>query len=137
MEIVPTTYYENLKKYFKRKKYHQKPTKRKLLITRLGGGRGSGQRQRRRRPRKLMVELRKIVVSPVKLLAKFHETYVDLMIRLAGNMGGAGAFSGKKVAKRKEIAMVCCGSNQEFVDSRLLMEIYKRLAPNNNSQMIN
>ncbi|XP_030499379.2 uncharacterized protein LOC115714763 [Cannabis sativa] len=136
MEIVPTTYYENLKKYLKRKKYHQKPTKRKLLITRLGGGRGSGQR-RWRRPRKLMVGLRKIVVSPVKLLAKFHETYVDQMIRLAGNMGGAGAFSGKKVAKRKEIAMVCCGSNQEFVDSRLLMEIYKRLAPNNNSQMIN
>ncbi|XP_062109454.1 uncharacterized protein LOC133820905 [Humulus lupulus] len=141
MEIVPATYYENLKKYWRKRKYQRlhggsNQSKRKLLITRLGDGGGSRRRQWKMRSCKpkltMMVGLRR-VLSPAKLLAKFHETYVDLMIRLAGNVAskstGAGAFSGKKVAKTKQVAMASSGGGDgDLVDGRLLLEIYKRLA---------
>lgn len=130
------TYYDNLKRYWRRRRYQRlhgsNHNKRKLLVTRLGEG-GSRRRQwkiRSSKP-KLMICLRRIL-SPVKMLAKFHDAYVDMMIRLAGNMAykstGAGAFAGKKVAKTKQISMVKSTGDQELVDSRLVLEIYKRLA---------
>ena len=136
MEIVPITYYENLKRYWRRRRYQRlhgsNQNKKKMLITRLGDG-GSQRRQwkiRTSKP-KLMISVRRIL-SPVKILAKFHDAYVDMMIRFAGNMAdkstGAGAFAGKKVAKTKQISMVSSAGDQELVDSRLVLEIYKRLA---------
>ena len=150
MEIVQATYYEKLKKYWRKRKYQRlrggsSHAKRKLLITRLGSsGDGSRRRQWKMRsckPKLMMVCLRR-VLSPAKLLAKFHETYVDFMVRLAGNVAdkstGAGVFSGKKVAKTKQIAMVCNGNgDQELVDGRLLVEIYKRLAASSAQMVIN
>ncbi|PON86997.1 hypothetical protein TorRG33x02_172440, partial [Trema orientale] len=134
MEIVRITYYENLKRYWRRRRYQRlhgsNPTKRKLLITRLGDG-GSRRRQWKRRSckPKLMVSLRRIL-SPLKLLAKFHDAYVDTMIRLAGNIViGAGALPGKRVAKTKQISTVSSNADhRELVDSRLVLEIYKSLA---------
>ncbi|GKV47310.1 hypothetical protein SLEP1_g54222 [Rubroshorea leprosula] len=61
-------------------------------------------------------------------LARFHDAYVDMMIRVENNLGkanGSGLFGGKKIAKGQHIAVVSGG---EEVDSRLVMEIYKRLA---------
>ncbi|PON34191.1 hypothetical protein PanWU01x14_346350 [Parasponia andersonii] len=134
MEIGPITYYESLKRYWRRRRYQRlhgsNHTKRKVLITRLGDG-GSRRRQWKMRSYKpkLLVSLRRIL-SPLTLLAKFHDAYVDTMIWLAGNMAtGAGAFAGKKVAKTKQISTVSSNADhQELVDSRLVLEIYKRLA---------
>ncbi|GMN73866.1 hypothetical protein TIFTF001_053757 [Ficus carica] len=68
--------------------------------------------------------------SPLKALAKFHDTYVNMMVRLAGNVAhkssGAGAFAGKKVAKSKQMLVVSSG--EELVDSKFVLEIYKGLA---------
>ncbi|PON34192.1 hypothetical protein PanWU01x14_346360, partial [Parasponia andersonii] len=125
MEIVSITYYENLKRYWRRRRYQRlhgtNHTKRKLPITRLGDG-GSRRRQWKMRSckPKLMVSLRRIL-SPLTLLAKFHDAYVDMMIRLAGNVAiGAGAFAGKGLAKTKQISSVSSNADhRELVDNRL------------------
>ena len=136
MEIVPTTYYENLKRYLRRRKYQRmyasnhSGDKRNLKITRLGVGGTVSPRRRWKIPRKPKLICLKRIFSPIKLVAKFHETYVDVMNRMAGSVAhkssGAGPFAGTKVAKTEQISMVSCGD--ELVDSKLVLEIYKRLA---------
>ena len=133
------TCYENLKRYWRRRKYQRlhgsnHNNKRKLRIIRLGDhGTSSSRRQCKAmrdsdKPRSPIC-LRRLF-SPLKALAKFHDTYVNMMVRLAGNVAhkssGAGAFAGKKVAKSKQISVVSSG--EELVDSKLVLDIYKRLA---------
>ncbi|KAM0961281.1 hypothetical protein ACFX13_021003 [Malus domestica] len=128
MEIDPTTYYDNLKRYWRRRRYQRMngETRKKMRVTRLGGGaKGSNSP---RRSWKLKTKLRFLkFVSPIKLLAKLHNGYVDMMIRMAGKAGGVGRIAAKKIAKpQDQISMASCGD--ELVDSRLVLEIYKRLA---------
>lgn len=130
MEIVPTTYFDNLKRYWRRRRYRKLSgsntiKKRKMKYTRLGDGTSPKRSWKIRTFRKLRLRL----VSPLKLLAKFHEAYVDMMIGLAGNVAKTnrvGMFAGKKVARENQISMVSSG--EELVDSKLVLEIYKRLA---------
>lgn len=96
-----------------------------MKYTRLGDGTSPKRSWKIRTFRKLRLRL----VSPLKLLAKFHEAYVDMMIGLAGNVAKTnrvGMFAGKKVARENQISMVSSG--EELVDSKLVLEIYKRLA---------
>ncbi|CAN6549521.1 unnamed protein product [Malus baccata var. baccata] len=128
MEIAPTTYYDNFKRYWRRRRYQRMngETRKKMRVTRLGGGaKGSN---RHRRSWKLKTKLRFLkFVSPIKLLTKLHNGYVDMMIRMAGKAGGVGRIAAKKIAKpQDQISMASCGD--ELVDSRLVLEIYKRLA---------
>jgi hypothetical protein len=98
MEIVPSEYYESLKRYWRRRKYQRltnggKNNGRKLKIAGLGG--------RTRTSTSKGMEFNINIVSPIKLLAKFHDAYVDMMIRLAGNVGNpnnVGLFGGNRVA---------------------------------------
>lgn len=135
--FVPITCYENLKRYWRRKKYQRlhgsnHNNKRKMKIIRLGDdGSSSREEWNAGHSNKLKLTCLRGLFSPIKVLAKtFHDTYVDMMIRLEGNLAhkstGAGAFAGKKVAKRKQIAVVSCG--EELVDSKLVLGIFKRLA---------
>jgi len=122
MEIISSACYENVKRYWRRNRYQRLngASKRKLKIARLG----SGRRWKLRAVPKLHME----IASPIKLLAKFHDAYIDMMLRLATNIGSLnnkGFFRGKKVAKDQHISMVSSGDE---VDSRLLLEIYKKLA---------
>lgn len=67
--------------------------------------------------------------SPVKLLAKFHEAYVDTMIGVAckaGKINKFQALGGERIAKSSEVVMV--SSTCEEIDSTLALQIYKRLA---------
>ncbi|KAM5567810.1 hypothetical protein ABKV19_015735 [Rosa sericea] len=131
MEIVPSTYYDNLKRYWRRRRYQRLnvDSKKKMRVARLGGGAtGSTSPTRFFKIRKL----RSIkFVSPITLLAKFHGAYVDMMVRMAGNVGGARRVAGgsKKVAKAEDqIVSVAASCGEEAVDTRLVLEIYKRLA---------
>ncbi|KAF3431937.1 hypothetical protein FNV43_RR26673 [Rhamnella rubrinervis] len=102
-----------------------------MKVARLGdrGTRNASHGRRRawRIRRCLMTKLR--AVSPTKLLAKFHESYVEMMISLAGNVGKPNrVLAGKRVAKDKQISMVSNGTEEHLVDSKLLLDTYKRLA---------
>ncbi|KAG6655818.1 uncharacterized protein LOC122310401 [Carya illinoinensis] len=131
MEIGnPSAYYENLKRYWRRRRYQSLngenySNKRKLKITRLGGSARRRQYWRIRSTPKLRLSF---IVSPIKILAKFHDSYVNMMLRLAGNVGKSNSvdlFGGKRVPKGRQISMVSGGGE---VDGRLVMEIYKRIA---------
>ncbi|XP_021912198.1 uncharacterized protein LOC110825955 [Carica papaya] len=116
---------ESLKRYWRRRKYQRLhgSTKKKLKLARLGAGARRLWRMRRIPKLKL--------ASPIKVLAKFHDAYIDMMIRLVTNLGKAnqnGSFRGNKVAKERDLTVSYCGD--EVVDSRLVLEIYKRLAAN-------
>lgn len=134
MEIVPYAYYESLKRYWRRRRYQRlnganyTTNRRKLRIARLGGNCSSTTSTGRRLWRvksspKLSFD---IILSPIKVLTKFHDAYVDMMIRLAGNVGNPNSvdlLGGKRVPKGRQISVVSCG---EEVEGRLVLEIYKR-----------
>lgn len=113
MEIVPSAYYESLKRYWRRRRYRRlngaKNNRRKLKIARLGGG--------RRTLTSKGMRFNINIVSPIKLLAKLHDAYVDMMIRLASNVklgypNNVDLFGGKRVPKgRRQISMASCGQD--------------------------
>lgn len=82
--------------------------------------------------------LRFKMASPLKLLARFHDAYVEMMMRVAngvGNMYAIGAFGGG--GKRRmipkpgnQVSLVSCGGEQ--VDAKLVVEIYNKLAASKN-----
>ncbi|XP_059441938.1 uncharacterized protein LOC132174246 [Corylus avellana] len=128
MKIVPSAYYESLKRYWRRRRYQRlingaKSNRRKLKIARLGGG-----------TRTLTSKVMRFninTVSPIKLLAKLHDAYIDMMIPLASNVklgypNNVDLFGGKRVPKgRRQISMASCGQE---VDGKLVLGIYKRIA---------
>lgn len=131
--VRPTAYYESLKRYWRRRRYQKlsgSPAKRsKLKVMRLGGS-GSRRHWKVRTVPKLQWKMAAASLSPVKLLSKFHNGYIDMMIGLACNVvkssSGAGIFRGKQVAKESQkISMVSTG---EEVDGRFVVEVYKKLA---------
>ncbi|KAK9277081.1 hypothetical protein L1049_006620 [Liquidambar formosana] len=127
MEIInPSSYYDSLKRYWRRRRYQRlngaNTNKRKLKIMRLGGN-----CRRRLWTIRAIPRLRLRLISPIKLLAKFHDAYINMMIRLACNVQNSnrtGAFRGKRIARGCQISMASSG---EEVDSRLVLEIYKRM----------
>ncbi|KAF8040320.1 hypothetical protein BT93_B2529 [Corymbia citriodora subsp. variegata] len=134
MEMVrPTAYYESLKRYWRRRRYQKlsgSPAKRsKLRVLRLGGS-SSRRHWKVRTVPKLQWKMTAASLSPMKLLAKFHNGYIDMMIGLACNVvkssSSAGIFRGKRVTKESQ--KVCVVSTGEEVDGRLVMEVYKKLA---------
>ncbi|KAJ7943094.1 Transcriptional repressor NrdR like [Quillaja saponaria] len=130
MEIVPNTYYENLKRYWRRRRYQKlndekNKKKKKLKVLRLGSVRETNRGQVLRI--RIIPKLKLGIISLIKYLAKFHDAYVDTMIRLSGNAGNSrnyGLFGSKSILKSRQITMSCGG---EEVDGRLVFEIYKRM----------
>lgn len=131
MEIAPSSYYTNVKRYWRRRKYQKLSVdnKKKMRVQRLGGGpNGTSPPRRFFKIRKL--RFLKFVTSPINLLAKIHGAYVDMMVKMAGNVGGARRIAGgsKKVAKAQDQIAVAATCGEQAVDTRLVLEIYKRLA---------
>ncbi|KAH7841796.1 hypothetical protein Vadar_034459 [Vaccinium darrowii] len=120
MDIVPATYLDDLKRYWRRRKYQRlDDNKKRLKVARLGNNQRRGWKVR------LVRKLKFKVVLPVKLVTKFHAAYVNMMVRLVGDKE-TGIFKEKKIPKSGPVPMVASGSN-EIVDGRMVMEIYKRL----------
>lgn len=118
---------ESLKRAWRRRKYQRlHGNKRKLIIKRLGNNASAN-----RKLLKTIIPRRKwkIMVSPFKLLTKFHDAYVEIMMRLVNKMGKAndgGVCKGKKIAQDRHV--VSMRSSGDEVDTRLVLEIYKRFA---------
>ena len=93
MEIVPSTCYENLERYRRRRRYlmlnDADSNKKKLMIARPGG---TAHGVRRTTPKLLFN-----TISLTKVLAKIHDAY--MMILLAsngGNLNEVSMFGGKR-----------------------------------------
>ncbi|GFZ16032.1 Transcriptional repressor NrdR like [Actinidia chinensis var. chinensis] len=116
MDIVPASYFENLKRYWRRKKYQRLDDsngRKRLKVMRLGG------KARR------VWKIRLIPKLKFKLVTKFHEAYVNMMIAIMGDKD-KGLYGMKKVPKDRPVPIVSSNSNQ-VVDGRMVLEIYKRL----------
>ncbi|XVF81888.1 hypothetical protein PTKIN_Ptkin15bG0192100 [Pterospermum kingtungense] len=117
MELLQMAYPDTLKRYWRRRQYQRLNIKKnKLKVTRMGGG----------SPRfwriKAIPKLRwKIIASPIKLLTKLKNAYMNMMINLAGN---DYTFGGKRIPKARKVPLVY--SSYEF-EERLVYEIYKTL----------
>ncbi|GLT58197.1 hypothetical protein SLA2020_311110 [Shorea laevis] len=100
--------------------------RRRVKVIRLGGTASTGRWIWKIR---VIPKLRlRMSSSLFRFLARFHDASVDMMIRVANNLGkanGGGLFGGKKIAKGQHVAVLSGG---EEVDSRLVMETHKRLA---------
>ena len=70
------------------------------------------------------------IFSHNRIFSKFHDAYVDMMIGLASNVGKINKIrdlgGGKRIAKSSQVLMV--SSTCEEFDSKLVLEIYERLA---------
>ena len=84
------------------------------------------------------LRLKKIIVSPLKLLRKLKNSYLNLMFNLAGNVGSLNTdnvFGNKRIPKARDSKVVY---SSEEVENRLVSEIYKALVimESNKSQKV-
>ncbi|KAI3433197.1 uncharacterized protein J3R85_007087 [Psidium guajava] len=131
--MVPSAYYDNVKRFWRRRRRYrrleQSSRSRKMRTVRLGN---DGSRWRRMwKMRVAMPRCRWLLkmVSPVNLLSKFRDAYIDGMIWLAAKVSrlscSSGVSRGKRLAKSRQ---VCLMPNGDEVDAKLVMEMYRRIA---------
>ncbi|KAF7131826.1 hypothetical protein RHSIM_Rhsim09G0103100 [Rhododendron simsii] len=119
MDTDRATYLDNLKRYWRRRKYQRlDDTKKSRRVARLGNNQRRGWKLRLGRKLKFKVFL------PVKLMTKFRRAYSNMMVRLVGDKE-TGHFGGKKIPKSGPVPMVASASYE--IDDRMVLEIYKRL----------
>uniref|UniRef100_A0A7N0UDZ2 Uncharacterized protein n=1 Tax=Kalanchoe fedtschenkoi TaxID=63787 RepID=A0A7N0UDZ2_KALFE len=125
--IFPEAYSAKVNRYWRRSKYRRLrssvPSRRKLPVLKLGGqDPDHGRRWKLKSARKLKL---RVLVSPVRLLVKLRDAYVNMMLHWAKKMGmGRASFSKRK----HSLGMVAVGGQQ--VDVRLVVEIYNRMVAN-------
>ncbi|KAF9623468.1 hypothetical protein IFM89_003052 [Coptis chinensis] len=127
MEMISstTTFYGSLKRYWRRRQYQRIDgaiTKNPKAI-RLGG------KRKRTWKIKLTPKLKwgLKIVSPIKLMAKLRDAYINMMLGLAGNVGslsGDNFFGGKRIPRARKISKV---SKTDVFETKLIFEIYKAL----------
>ncbi|KAF5197389.1 hypothetical protein FRX31_013026 [Thalictrum thalictroides] len=124
-------FYGSLKGFWRRRQYQRLEiygtSKKNMNVARLGGKRKSFWRIRAIPKLKLKFK----IVSPIKLLAKLRDAYINMMLGLAGNVGslnGDAFFGGKRIPKARKPSSSKISSKQagEF-ESKLIFEIYKAL----------
>ncbi|XP_008800909.2 uncharacterized protein LOC103715150 [Phoenix dactylifera] len=130
-EAFPYRFYRGIRLYWRRRKYERVDgsgyRKKAARVTRFGSGRGGNRRFWRIRP---LFRIRIKIPSPVRLLARLRDAYVDAMLGLAGKgsalvlPNGPEALWDKRIPKRRPVR-VDAGS---YFEQRLILEIYKSVA---------
>ncbi|XVF71559.1 hypothetical protein PTKIN_Ptkin12aG0047900 [Pterospermum kingtungense] len=126
MELLQTPIPSTLKRYWRRKQYQRlngevANNKKSIKVTRIRGG------SRRFWRIKAIPKLRWKIASPIKLLTKLKNAYMNMMINLVGNVGSLNTentFGGKRIPKARKVPTAY--SSSEF-EERLVYEIYKSL----------
>ncbi|XP_073107346.1 uncharacterized protein [Elaeis guineensis] len=132
-EAFPYRFYRGIRLYWRRRKYQRvdgsgsATGKKALRVTQFGSSRGPNRRFWRIRP---IFRIRIKIPSPVRLLARLKDAYVDAMLGLARKgsalalPNGPEALWAKRIPRRRPVR-VDPGS---FFEQRLILEIYKSLA---------
>ncbi|KAF8390086.1 hypothetical protein HHK36_024607 [Tetracentron sinense] len=125
MEILSSPFHGSLKRYWRRRRYQRLngaiTGKNSMKIARLGG------KSRRFWKIRAFPKLRLKIVSPIKLLARLRDGYINMMLGLESNVGylnNASVFGDRRIPKARQVQMV---STSEEFDPRFLFEIYKSL----------
>ncbi|CAN0913676.1 hypothetical protein LINGRAHAP2_LOCUS28080 [Linum grandiflorum] len=126
MELIPTSW----NRYWRRNRYRRLNDmpirKRNIRVARLGGGDRLSPGWRIKVVAK--VRLRVVVTAPLKLVAKLKNSYVDMMVKLAGNVGSLNTnrvFGNKRIPKARQLRMSC--SDWEF-QNRIIYEMFKNIS---------
>ncbi|XP_061338373.1 uncharacterized protein LOC133285200 [Gastrolobium bilobum] len=122
--LLPKRTYGGIKRYWRRR--HYQPLNRsgkKMKIIRL-----------KRSPRRYwriraIPRLRWLMSSPLKMLTKLKNAYMNFMLRLAGNIGAMNTdsdniFGVKRIPKARQVYK---GYSRDAFDARLIFEISKTL----------
>lgn len=122
------SYLDNLKKFLGTRKYQRlgdakrDNNKRKIRVLKLG----SKRKMIFSKMKRARIKLHWKLFSPLKLMTKFHNAYVNKMVSLEGYKKISTICEGKKVAIGKPIPMVDSSTN-DVVDYRMVLEIYKNI----------
>lgn len=124
MTILGFSYLDNLKKFWRGQRYQglgdtkRDYNKREMRVIKLGNKKKRVVLKMKQAPIKFHWKQ----ISPLKLVASFHNGYVNTMIGLEGNK----KVGGKKVTSGKTIPMVASSTN-DVVDCRMVLKIYKNI----------
>ncbi|CAN0913677.1 hypothetical protein LINGRAHAP2_LOCUS28081 [Linum grandiflorum] len=128
MELIPTSW----NRYWRRNRYQRLNDaplrKRNIRVARLGGGGGGGERLGWRIKVVAKVRLRVVVTAPLKMVARLKNSYVDMMVKLAGSVGSLNTnrvFGNKRIPKARQLRMSC--SDEEF-RNRIIYEMFKNVS---------
>ncbi|KAI4369021.1 hypothetical protein MLD38_017514 [Melastoma candidum] len=124
---------EAVKRLWRRRRYQRlprggSPGRRRLKVVRLGVlGDGRMARTTTTAARRSRLRLKLSSLSPLRLLARFHDAYVEMMMGVAIGVARCKTAVGKGAACRED-NQVSVGSTGDEVDQRLLLEVYRRIA---------
>lgn len=133
MEAFPYKFTRGIRAYWRRRKYQKldnSGSRKAAKVARLGapGGRPAAGGSRRFWKLRSIFRIRVKIASPVRLLARLRDAYVDAMLGLAGKGAGLSvgngpdAFWSRRVPRSKPVPTV----PGEF-ERRLIIEVYKSL----------
>ncbi|MQM01777.1 hypothetical protein Taro_034528 [Colocasia esculenta] len=137
MESFPVQFCRNIRLMWRRRRYQRidgsSPGggRKGLRIVKLGGGGGESPRRTWKLRRALRLRVR--LLSPLGLLARVKDAYINAMLRLAGKSGGVSGFAAPDAfwAKRVPKARPARPAPPLDFETRILVEIYKSfLSPN-------
>lgn len=123
MDLPANPFNGSLKRHWRRRKYRRlNGSRNNVKIVKFGGNKSK--RAWKIRP---IPKLRLKFASPLNLWTKFKTAYMNMMLRLAGNVGATNTgnvFGGKMIPEARHVPLTC--KNNEF-ENRLVYEIYKSL----------
>ena len=125
MELAPRSFYGSWKRCWRRKRYQRFDgaitARKNIKVTRFGGS------PRRVWKIKAVPRLRilKSIASPLKLMSKLKNAYINMMLGMAGNVDGTNVFGNKRVPRGRQVKAPNYPS--EAFEKRLVYEIYKNL----------
>ncbi|KAJ6421361.1 hypothetical protein OIU84_028689 [Salix udensis] len=122
MERAPSSFYGSWKRYWRRKRYQRLDgAGKKITVARLGGIPRRGWRVKA--APKLRI-LKSNIASPLKLMSKLKNAYINMMLGLAGEVDGTNVFGNKRVPSGRQVKST---NPSEAFEKRLVYEIYKNL----------
>ncbi|KAI0492819.1 hypothetical protein KFK09_027095 [Dendrobium nobile] len=126
MEAFPIQFCRAVRSYWLRRRYErlERSNKKTVKVARLGGGSGF------RRPIKFRrtFRIRFKMLSPVRLLARLRDAYVDAMLGLAGKGSGLSTSAGAELLLTRRIPKARSGKLEPGAfERRLLLEICRSI----------
>ncbi|XAR52459.1 hypothetical protein NMG60_11020553 [Bertholletia excelsa] len=124
MNLVPATYLENVKRYWRRRGYQRldetTQIRKRVKIKKLG------RKTRRAWEVNRLTKLQFKRVSPLKIVEKIYKPYVNMMIHLGGEKA-AGPSRGRKTLMTRD----------EEMDGRVILEICNKLLASRELDLVN
>lgn len=123
--LSPMSIYDGIKSYLRRRRYRRlhggtTVVRRKMAIIRLRG-------PRRNWRVRAIPRLRWVMRSPLKMLTKLKNAYMNFMLRLSRNVGAINSdniFEVKRIPKARQVSK---GYSSDEFEARLIFEISKTL----------